>query len=93
MTQSPGARKAVVAAPKDIYEKIVRSIHDYAIFVLDPAGYITTWTPAAERIKEDMEALGATRLSDVEGAQREIIEAAVRLDSEGQISLEKQENG
>ena len=48
---------------------------------------------AAERIREDMEALGATRLSDVEGAQREIIEAAVRLDSEGQISLEKQENG
>jgi flagellar motor switch protein FliG len=48
---------------------------------------------AAERIREDMEALGATRLSDVESAQREIIEAAVRLDSEGQISLEKAENG
>jgi flagellar motor switch protein FliG len=48
---------------------------------------------AAERIREDMEALGATRLSEVEGAQREIIEAAVRLDAEGQISLEKSENG
>jgi flagellar motor switch protein FliG len=48
---------------------------------------------AAERIREDMEALGASRLSDVEAAQREIVEAAVRLDSEGQISLEKPENG
>jgi flagellar motor switch protein FliG len=46
---------------------------------------------AGERIKEDMEALGAARLADVEAAQREILEIAVRLDSEGQISLEKQD--
>lgn len=51
MSQSPGATKTTVPAPKDIYQKIVQSIHDYAIFMLDPAGYITTWTPAAERIK------------------------------------------
>jgi flagellar motor switch protein FliG len=43
---------------------------------------------AADRIKEDMEALGSARLADVEAAQREILEVALRLDAEGQISLE-----
>jgi len=43
---------------------------------------------AAERIKEDMEAFGSARLADVESAQREILEVALRLDAEGQISLE-----
>jgi flagellar motor switch protein FliG len=43
---------------------------------------------AAECIKEDMEAIGTARLSDVEAAQREILEVALRLDAEGQISLE-----
>jgi flagellar motor switch protein FliG len=43
---------------------------------------------AAERIKEDMEAFGTARLADVEAAQREILEVALRLDAEGQISLE-----
>lgn len=43
---------------------------------------------AADRIKEDMEALGTARLADVEAAQREILEVALRLDAEGQISLE-----
>ena len=42
---------------------------------------------AAERIKEDMEILGGVRLADVEEAQREIVEAALRLDKEGTISL------
>jgi len=43
---------------------------------------------ASERIKEDMEALGTARLADVEAAQKEILEVALRLDAEGQISLE-----
>ncbi|HSU41785.1 MAG TPA: FliG C-terminal domain-containing protein [Polyangiaceae bacterium] len=48
---------------------------------------------AAERIKEDMEAIGTARLSDVEAAQREILEVALRLDAEGQISLETGQDG
>jgi flagellar motor switch protein FliG len=48
---------------------------------------------AAERIREDMEALGSARLSDVEAAQREILEVALRLDAEGQISLETGQDG
>lgn len=47
---------------------------------------------AAERIKEDMEIMGGVRLSDVEAAQREIVEVALRLDAEGTISLENNAN-
>ena len=43
---------------------------------------------ASERIKEDMEIMGGVRLADVEAAQREIVEVALRLDAEGTISLE-----
>jgi flagellar motor switch protein FliG len=48
---------------------------------------------AAERIKEDMDAFGSARLADVEAAQREILEVALRLDAEGQISLEAGQDG
>jgi flagellar motor switch protein FliG len=43
---------------------------------------------AAERIREDMDSMGGVRLADVEAAQREIVEVALRLDAEGTISLE-----
>ncbi|MGK2911420.1 MAG: PAS domain S-box protein [Sphingobium sp.] len=33
------------------YELLVRSITDYAIYMLDPTGRITTWNPGAERFK------------------------------------------
>jgi flagellar motor switch protein FliG len=43
---------------------------------------------AADRIREDMEMLGAVRLAEVEAAQREIVEVATRLMAEGTISLD-----
>jgi flagellar motor switch protein FliG len=43
---------------------------------------------AADRIREDMEMLGAVRLADVEAAQREIVEVATRLMADGTISLD-----
>ncbi|MDX2055308.1 MAG: FliG C-terminal domain-containing protein [Polyangiaceae bacterium] len=43
---------------------------------------------AAEMMREDMELLGGVRLSDVEAAQREIVETALRLESEGVLSLD-----
>jgi flagellar motor switch protein FliG len=46
---------------------------------------------AAERIREDMELLGGVRLADVEAAQREIVEVALRLEAEGGISLDSPE--
>lgn len=42
---------------------------------------------AAERIREDLELLGAVRLSEVEEAQREIVEVALRLEAEGALFL------
>lgn len=42
---------------------------------------------AAERIVEDLEMLGAVKLSEVEQAQAEIVEIALRLESEGTLSL------
>ncbi|MCH2110869.1 MAG: hypothetical protein MK135_16240, partial [Polyangiaceae bacterium] len=45
---------------------------------------------AADRIREDLEMLGAVRLADVEAAQREIVEVATRLMAEGVISLDNE---
>lgn len=48
---------------------------------------------AADRIREDMEMLGAVKLADVEAAQREIVEVATRLMAEGVISLDGDDGG
>jgi len=42
---------------------------------------------AAEMLREDMEARGPVRLSEVEAAQKEILSAARRLAEEGEINL------
>jgi PAS domain S-box-containing protein len=34
-----------------IYQLMVESVHDYAIFMLDPAGYIASWNKGAQEIK------------------------------------------
>jgi PAS domain S-box-containing protein len=36
-------------APLDLYRLLAESVRDYAIFALDPNGYILTWNPGAER--------------------------------------------
>jgi PAS domain S-box-containing protein len=35
----------------ELYERLVNSIVDYAVFMLDPEGNVTTWNPGAERAK------------------------------------------
>lgn len=35
----------------ELYRQLVDSVNDYAIFALDPNGYIQTWNKGAERIK------------------------------------------
>lgn len=42
---------------------------------------------AAELLRDDLEALQGVRLAEVEAAQREIVEAALRLEAEGELSL------
>src|SRR5205807_1828932 len=36
---------------QDSFRLLVESVKDYAIFMLDPKGTITSWNPAAERLK------------------------------------------
>lgn len=33
------------------YERLIQSVVDYAIYILDPQGYVASWNPGAERIK------------------------------------------
>src|SRR4051812_8156388 len=35
----------------ELFRLLVQSVSDYAIFVLDPQGYVATWNAGAERIK------------------------------------------
>ena len=37
--------------PDDGYRHLVKSVRDYAIFMLDPDGHIISWNTGAERIK------------------------------------------
>jgi PAS domain S-box-containing protein len=47
-----GERKEPVAlADKDRYRLLIDSITDYAIYMLDPQGIVTSWNPGAERFK------------------------------------------
>ncbi len=39
-----------VARIEDLHHLLVESVQDYAIFALDPEGYIASWNPGAERI-------------------------------------------
>src|SRR5436190_16314207 len=38
-------------ANEELFRLLVNSVRDYAIFLLDPTGHITTWNAGAERIK------------------------------------------
>jgi len=48
---------------------------------------------AADMIKDDLEAMGPTKLSDVEKAQQSILRAAKKLEAEGKIALGRGEGG
>ncbi|OKL39943.1 sensor histidine kinase [Pontibacter flavimaris] len=36
---------------QDLYRLLVQGVHDYAIFLLSPSGFIQTWNAGAEKIK------------------------------------------
>jgi flagellar motor switch protein FliG len=42
---------------------------------------------AAELLKDDLQLLGKAKKSDVDGARREVLDAALRLESEGRLDL------
>src|SRR5690242_14462095 len=37
--------------PSDLHELLIRSLVDYAIYMLSPDGHVASWNPGAERIK------------------------------------------
>jgi flagellar motor switch protein FliG len=48
---------------------------------------------AASMIREDLEAMGPTRVADVEKAQQAILRAAKKLEAEGKIVIGKGDGG
>ena len=48
---------------------------------------------AADMIREDLEAMGPTRLADVEKAQQSILRVAKKLEAEGKIVIGKGDGG
>ncbi|MBI4925149.1 MAG: flagellar motor switch protein FliG [Bdellovibrio sp.] len=64
---------ALKTAPEEIKEKIFRNISKRA----------------AQLLREDLEAMGPVRLSDVETAQQEIVNVAKRLENEGKIIISR----
>jgi PAS domain S-box-containing protein len=54
MVNGPNTTLSTVAPvdeSEELYTLLVQSVVDYAIFVLDPQGYIRTWNRGAERLK------------------------------------------
>jgi flagellar motor switch protein FliG len=64
---------ALKTAPEEIKDKIFRNISKRA----------------ADLLREDLEATGPMRLSDVETAQQEIVNVAKRLEAEGKIIISR----
>lgn len=64
---------ALKTAPEEIKDKIFRNISKRA----------------ADLLKEDLEAMGPVRLSDVETAQQEIVNMAKKLEGEGKIMISR----
>lgn len=49
--QSEGVRGISLEAGQQLLQMLVDNIKEYAILTLDPEGFVTTWTPTAERLK------------------------------------------
>ena len=62
---------ALKTAPEEIKSKVFKNIS----------------ARAADMLREDLSNMGPSRLSDVEGAQQEIVNAARRLEAEGKILI------
>jgi PAS domain S-box-containing protein len=47
----PSGKKFAQGIDAALYQRLVQSVVDYAIFMLDDEGYVSSWNPGAERIK------------------------------------------
>ena len=46
-----GRTREVLRQSEERFRLLVEGVKDYAIFMLDPYGYVTTWNEGAQRIK------------------------------------------
>ena len=44
-------RRSALAESEERFRQLVDAVEDYAIFLLDPTGHVSTWNRGAERIK------------------------------------------
>src|SRR5580704_7053267 len=51
MENKPGSDIENLRQSEERFRLLVASIRDYAIFMLDPGGYVLTWNAGAERFK------------------------------------------
>jgi PAS domain S-box-containing protein len=51
VTMTDGAKANLDPLSFDPWKLVIESVLDYAIFVIDPLGYVMTWNPGAARIK------------------------------------------
>ena len=75
--QSSKLTLALKTAPDEIKDKIFRNISKRA----------------GDMLREDLEAMGPVRVSDVEAAQQEIVNVAKRLEGEGKIIISRGGDG
>src|SRR6185295_10216399 len=47
----PRVQEEALRLSEERFRLLVETVHDYAIFLLDPEGYITSWNAGAERLK------------------------------------------
>ncbi len=95
MSPAKPASNELHAAPEngESFRLLVETVQDYAIFLLDPGGHVTSWNPGAEHIKgySSNEILGRhisifyTPEDQKANRPQELLEVAAR---EGQVSLE-----
>jgi PAS domain S-box-containing protein len=50
LTERHSARQALLLS-EDLFRRLVQGVTDYAIYMLDPQGLVTSWNAGAERIK------------------------------------------
>jgi PAS domain S-box-containing protein len=48
---APSKKKPPREPPVDVFRLVVEALKDFAIYMLDPRGLVTSWNPGAERIK------------------------------------------
>ncbi|MGE0631918.1 MAG: MHYT domain-containing protein [Pseudobdellovibrionaceae bacterium] len=88
--------KEILGKSEERFRHLVEAVKDYAIFMLDPNGFITTWNSGAERITgyTEKEAIGrhVSLFHTDESIQNSVVEKELKMTSEaGHYETETQQ--